>query len=459
MHYESIATLSGRIRNKSISPVEVTQYILARIAARQDASGAYATVTAERALARAATAEDEIQKGLWRGPLHGVPIALKDILYTDFAETAGGTAIHRGFVPPFSATVTERLEAAGAITLGKLKTTEQAFADHHPSIPAPLNPWGAEYWTGSSSSGSGVATAAGLAWGTLGSDTGGSIRLPSAANGITGLKPTWGRVSRYGVFPLADTLDHVGPMTRSAVDAAIMLEAIAGPDPNDPTALRAPVPDYASFCGLGIRGLRIGMPRDFVMTEIDDAVADAWQATSRSLERLGAVLCPIEFPPWREAVGHWGLLCAAEAAWAHRDTHPSRKAEYGPVLSNFIEFGQTASAQQFAAANIARVTFGSRKAAAFDEVALILMPTLPSRVPTTAQWLDRAGGDFTDYLRFTIPADLTGGPTITFPASFDAGGLPITMQLYGPHLSEPLLCQVAAAFQRATDWHLRHPQD
>jgi len=459
VHYESIASLSAGIKSKSVSPVEVTRYMLARIAARDGTSGAYATLTAERATARAAAAEQEIEKGLWRGPLHGIPIGLKDLIYTDFAVTEAGTAIHRGFKPPFSATVTERLEAAGAITLGKLKTTEQAFADHHPSIPAPINPWGAEYWTGSSSSGSGVATAAGLAFGTLGSDTGGSIRLPSAANGITGLKPTWGRVSRYGVFPLADTLDHVGPMTRSAVDAAIMLEAIAGADPNDPTALHDPVPAYASLCEAGIRGLKIGLPRSFVMSGIDDQVAAAWEATSRSLERLGAVLYPMEFPEWREAVGHWGLLCAAETAWAHRDTHPSRKAEYGAVLSNFIEMGQSATAQQLAGANIARVTFQSRMAASFHGLDLILMPTLPSRVPTTAEWLGRAGGDFTEYLRFTIPADLTGGPTITFPASFDTDGMPITMQLYGPHLSEPLLCQAGAAFQRATDWHLRHPQD
>ena len=459
MHYESIASLSHQIKRSAISPLDVTRQLLTRIESRTASSGAYATVTAERALLRAEQAEQEIANGMWRGPLHGIPIALKDIIYTDFAETAAGTAIHRGFRPTFSATVTERLEAAGAIVLGKLKTTEQAFADHHPSVPAPVNPWGAEYWTGSSSSGSGVATAAGLAFGTLGSDTGGSIRLPSAANGITGLKPTWGRVSRYGVFPLADTLDHVGPMTRSALDAAIMLAAIAGPDVNDPTALHAPVPNYTSFCELGIGGLVIGMPREFVTFELDPEVAAAWEAAAAVLQRLGATLRPVEFPAWREAVGHWGLLCAAETAWAHRETHPSRKAEYGEVLSKFIEMGQAATAPALAGANISRVTFASRMATLFDEVDLVLMPTLPSRVPTKAAWLERAAGDFSEYLRFTIPADLTGGPTITFPAAFDTAGAPITMQLYGPHLSEDVLCQVGAAFQRVTDWHLRRPQD
>jgi len=457
VHYKSIVSLSDEIKRGTISPVDVTRHMLARIEERATSSGAYVAVTPERALARAEQASREIDQGLWRGPLHGVPIALKDIIYTDFVETTAGTAIHRDFRPSFSATVTDRLEAAGAIVLGKLKTTEQAFADHHPSVSAPLNPWGADYWTGSSSSGSGVASAAGLAFGTLGSDTGGSIRLPSAANGITGLKPTWGRVSRYGVFPLADTLDHVGPMTRSAADAAIMLAAIAGPDANDPTALHAPVPDYLAACERSIANLVIGLPREFVTFELDDEVAAAWEATAAMLARLGARLRPIEFPEWREAVGHWGLLCAAETAWAHRETHPSRKTEYGDNLSNFIEFGQKATAPDLAGANISRVTFQSRMTALFDEVDLVLMPTLPTRVPTVASWLQRAGGDFSDYLRFTIPADLTGGPTITFPAAFDTAGAPITMQLYGPHLGEATLCQAGAAFQRATDWHLRHP--
>ena len=459
MHFQTILALSKDLRSGAVSPVEVTDHMLARIEAFDGVSKSYVTVTAERAREKAKVAEAEIAKGLWRGPLHGVPIALKDIIYTDFAKTTGGTRINQDFRPSYSATVTERLENAGAIVLGKLKTTEQAFADHHPDVEAPINPWGADRFPGASSSGSGVSTAKGLAYGTLGSDTGGSIRLPSTANGITGLKPTWGRVSRYGVFALGDTLDHIGPMTRSAADAAIMLSAIAGQDPKDTTALQAPVPDYLSYCDKGISGLRIGIPRAFATDGIAGEIVAAWEATAKALADLGAVLVPIEFPEWRLAVENWNLLCAAEAAWAHRETHPSRKEDYGAVLSSFIELGQTKTAVDMAGANISRVEFSSKVAALFLGVDLILMPTIPTLLPTMTEWRAMAGEDFSPYLRFTIPADLTGGPTITFPAGFDSNGLPIAMQLCGPHLSEAVLCQAGSAFQRVTDWHLRHPAD
>jgi amidase len=459
MHFKSIAALSEDLRRQVVSPVEVVDHMLARIAAVDPISKSYVTVTDERAREKAAIAEAEIASGLWRGPLHGVPIALKDIIFTDFAKTTGGTRINRDFQPGHSATVTERLEKAGAIVLGKLKTTEQAFADHHPDVEAPINPFGADRFPGASSSGSGVATAQGLAYGTLGSDTGGSIRLPSAANGLTGLKPTWGRVSRYGVFALGDTFDHIGPMTRSAPDAAIMLAAIAGQDPKDPTALPAPVPDYLAACGAGISGLRIGIPHAFATDGIDAPVVAAFEATAAVLADLGAVLVPVTFPDWRLAVENWTLLCAAEAAWAHRETHPSRKDDYGAVLSGFIELGQTATAVAMAGANISRVEFSAKMATLFLGVDLLLMPTIPTLLPTMAEWLAMASDDFSAYLRFTIPADLTGGPTITFPAGFDGNGLPIAMQFYCPHLSEAALFQAASAFQRLTDWHLRRPAD
>jgi amidase len=458
MHYETISSLSEQIKRKAVSPVEVTDHILARIEAKDAESRSYVTVTAERAREKAKQAEIELQKGLWRGPLHGIPLGIKDIIYTDFANTTGGTKINRDFRPSFSATVVERLEAAGAVVLGKVKTTEQAFADHHPSVEAPVNPWSRDHWSGVSSSGSGVSTAAGLAYGALGSDTGGSIRLPSAANGVTGLKPTWGRVSRYGVFALGDTFDHIGPMARSAVDAGIMLAAIAGRDANDPTALDAPVPDYLLATARGISGLRIGLPHAFV-EDVDPLVAKAWVETAKVLADLGAILCPIEFPDWRVPVSNWNPLCAAETAWAHRETYPSRKDEYGPVLSGFIDLGLATASKDLAGANITRVEFSAKMASLFKGIDLMLTPTIPSLVPTKKRWVEMAAEDFTAYLRFTIPADLTGGPTITFPAGVDTLGLPIAMQLYGPHLSEDVLCQTAASFQRITAWHSRHPAD
>jgi amidase len=459
MHFQTIAELSDAIRRKAVSPVEVTRHMLKRIEATDAAYGAYVTVVAERALKQAAEAESAIQRGGWRGPLHGVPIALKDIIYTDFARTTGGTLINADFHPTFSATVTLRLEAQGAVTLGKIKTTEQAFATHHPAVPAPRNPWNAEYFSGVSSSGSGVAAAAGLAYGTLGSDTGGSIRFPSAANGVTGLKPTWGRVSRYGVFPLAWSLDHIGPITRSAVDAAIVLQAIAGWDPNDPTALHAPVPDYLGATAGGISGLRIGLPREYATKGVAEEVVKALHGAVAALQSQGAVIKEVSFPPHQEVLAAWGPLCSVETALAHQATYPSRAKDYGPVMAAFIDAGRATSALDLAAAHLARLDFSNRLAGLFTDVDLLIIPTLTGCVPTAKAWEDAVvAGELADAIRFTAPFDCSGSPTITMPNGFDARGLPLSFQLVGPHLSEALLCQAGAAYQRATDWHLRHPK-
>ena len=259
LHYKTLLEAASAIQSRKISPVELTRTVLDRIAALDPSLHAYATVTPERALAQAEVAEAEIAAGRYRGPLHGVPIAVKDLCNTAGIVTTSGMTIHANHVPKFDATVVQRLANAGAILLGKLQLTEGAFVSHHPSVTPPRNPWNADYYAGASSSGSGVATAAGLCFGSLGSDTGGSIRFPCSANGITGLKPTWGRVSRYGVFPLAASLDHIGPMTRSAADAGAILSAIAGLDRNDPTTLAMPVPDYLAEIEARIGGVRIGV--------------------------------------------------------------------------------------------------------------------------------------------------------------------------------------------------------
>ena len=261
LHYLSLDEVARRLKARKLSSVEATQAILDRIEKVDPNLKSYATLTAERALADAARLDGETAAGTSRGPLHGVPVAVKDLCNTEGIATAAGMAIHRANVPAKDATVVARLRDAGAVVLGKLQMTEGAYGAHHPDIPAPLNPWNAAYWTGSSSSGSGAATAAGLCFASLGSDTGGSIRFPSTMNGLTGLKPTWGRVSRAGVFALAESLDHIGPMARSALDAAHVLKAIAGADSADPTAVGLPVPDYAGSIGGGVRGRRIGRAR------------------------------------------------------------------------------------------------------------------------------------------------------------------------------------------------------
>src|SRR2546429_5483475 len=288
LHYSELVGVGQRIQKRELSSVEATQAQLDRIERLDGRLKSYAYVMASSALQQARTADQEIAVGKVRGPLHGVPIAVKDLCWTSDAPTAAGMKIYRDNRPSEDATVVTRLKAAGAVILGKLQLTEGAYADHHPEIDPPRNPWDATLWSGASSSGSGVATAAGLCYASLGSDTGGSIRFPSAANSVTGLKPTWGRVSRYGVFELAATLDHIGPMARSAVDCGAMLGAIAGADPKDPTAVLDPVPDYLAKLSGSMKGMRIGVDRRGTGEGVDDAATKVLQDALRIAADLGA---------------------------------------------------------------------------------------------------------------------------------------------------------------------------
>ena len=262
-HYMRLAQVARLIASKDVSPVELTRLMLDRIAAVDGRLKSYATVMADHAMAAARDAEEKIQRGQYRGALHGVPIAVKDLCYTRGVRTMGALAVLKNFVPDFDATVVTRLKDAGAIILGKLNLTEGAMAAYHPDFDIPVNPWNEDLWASVSSSGSGVATAAGLCFGSLGSDTGGSIRFPAAQCGIVGLKPTWGRVSRYGVLELAGSLDHIGPMTRSVAAAAIMFEAIAGVDPNDVTTRSEPVESILGTLREGVSGVRLGIDRRY----------------------------------------------------------------------------------------------------------------------------------------------------------------------------------------------------
>ena len=329
---------AARIRTREISPV-AGRAQLDRIAARDGALGSYALVTADIAMAQARAAEAEIAAGRYRGPLHGVPIAVKDLFWTKGVATAAGMAVYKSFRPPEDATVVRRLRDAGAVLLGKLQLTEGAYSDHHPSVVPPKNPWNADYWPGISSSGPAAATAAGLCYGALASDTGGSIRWPAAANGVTGLKPSWGRVSRYGVLELAATLDHVGPITRSAADAAAMLGAIAGPDPRDPTAVLAPVPDYLAAASRDVRGLRIGVDAVWNSGGVDATTQAVVSEAAEAFRMLGATIVDIRFPDVAQTIADWVPNCAVEAAVAHDDHHPARKDEYGPVLAGVLARG------------------------------------------------------------------------------------------------------------------------
>jgi amidase len=457
--YLELTEVAKRIQSGSITSRAVTEAMLARIAALDGRLASFALVTAEIALAQADKADREIAAGHIRGPLHGAPIAVKDLCWMKGVPTAAGMTIYADFRPDEDATVVARLQEAGAVILGKLQLTESAYADHHPKITPPKNPWNADYWPGASSSGSGVATAAGLCYGSLGSDTGGSIRFPSAAQGLTGLKPSWGRVSRYGVFELAATLDHVGPMTRSARDAAAMLAAIAGADAKDPTALQTPVPDYLAMLEGGVRGLRIGYPAAWVAAMADAETQAVVAAAMDVLASLGAEIVEVTFPDISQAIRDWFPLCGAETAVAHAGTYPRLKSDYGPALSGLIELGHELSGIAYQRIVLNREDLRGRMNALMAEIDLLIIPAMGFAAPSLAM-MGTLGTDdalMNSLLGFTCPFDMSGHPTITLPGGFTLGGLPVAFQLAGAHGSEGLLCQAGHAFQTVTEWHQRHP--
>ena len=459
LHYQTITEVAERISSGEISPVELTEAQLNRIAALDGGLKSYATVMAEQAMAAARAAESEIAAGRYRGSLHGVPIAIKDLCFTTGVATMGGAQVLRDFVPEFDGTVVRKLNDAGAIILGKLNLTEGAMAGYNPAFDIPINPWGADRWAGASSSGSGVATAAGLCYGSLGSDTGGSIRFPAAACGTVGIKPTWGRVSRYGVLTLAESLDHVGPMTRGAADAGIMLQALAGHDPNDPTSLRAPVPDMLEGVGKGVTGIRIGVDERHIGNDVDGDMAEAALSGARLLESMGARLVPVEMPDTLPFSRAWGVLCSAEAAAAHRDTYPSRADEYGPWFRGWLEKGHGYAAVDYARANQERLACNGILNGVFEDIDVLVCPSMttpPGRV-TPEELYGPMDDDEWTWGRFTIPYDFNGAPTISLPAGLNSGGLPLSIQFVGKHLSEPLLVQIGDAYERATEHGLQPP--
>lgn len=458
LHYLSLDEVARRLKARKLSSVDATRSILGRIEKLDPGLRAYATVTAERALADAARLDAETAAGKSRGALHGVPIAVKDLCNTAGIATAAGMAIHRGNVPAKDATVVTKLRDAGAVILGKLQMTEGAYGAHHPDIPAPLNPWNAAYWTGSSSSGSGAATAAGLCFASLGSDTGGSIRFPSTMNGLTGLKPTWGRVSRAGVFALAESLDHIGPMTRSALDAAIVLGVIAGADADDPTAVSLPVADYAGSIGTGVRGRRIGVPTN--LHGLDSDAQRAFDGAAATLKQAGATLVDVKLPAFFDQAGYdWVPLCGVEAAVAHEATYPSRAKEYGLVLTGLLDLGRGMSAVDLARLQLRRAALTGALNTLMSSVDVLLMPVMG-----TAAWsleaIQKAGRDLDSVaarLRYTAPFDLSGHPTLTLPGGMTPDGVPTGFQIVGRAFDEVAILAAGHAYQQATDWHSRRP--
>ena len=459
LHYQSLREVSSRLRRGESTAVEVTRAMLDRIAALDGAFRAYSVVMADAALEAAEAADQDTAAGKSRGPLHGTPIAVKDLCRTKGVRTRAGMPLLDGHVPDYDSTAVVRLREAGAVLLGKLELTEGAFACHHPDVEAPVNPWSPDLWPGASSSGSGVATAAGLCYGSLGSDTGGSIRFPSLACALTGLKPTWGRVSRHGVFMLSDTLDHLGPMARTAEDCAALLGAIAGRDDLDHHTSLEPVPDYLAELDKGIGGLRIGWDEGHCTHDVDPEVAAGVRAALRELERAGAEVVEISIPDTREVIGHWAVICAAETAAAHADTYPSQAGSYGRELKSHIEFGRAVTSLDVGRANACRNHWRGTMARLFERVDMFIAPPYPDLAPTVEEFM--AVMDAPDGLhhltRYTAPHDLSGSPTLSLPCGFGSGGRPLGFQLVGRDFGEALLLRAGHACQQGTDWHQRRP--
>ncbi len=464
--FATIEELAPLIATGELSPVELTKGLLERIEATDDRLKSYATVMADSALEEAEWAGEEIAGGDYRGPLHGVPVAVKDLCYTSGTRTMGGTRVLEEFVPDFDSTVVVRLRAAGAILLGKLNLTEGAMAGYNRARQVPVNPWAADRWTGVSSSGSGVATASGLCYASLGSDTGGSIRTPSASCGIVGLKPTWGRVSRYGVLDLAQSLDHVGPMTRSAWDCAAVLEAIGGNDPHDPTTLPDAAPAILAGIGDGVVGVKVGYDQRYAGDDVAPEIAEAVAASVATLASLGAEIVDVELPDVRPYMPDWPTICAVEALSAHDEHYPSRAAEYGSWFRGWLSHGSSISAVAYAEACNRRDELRGLLARAFAGIDMLACPAmagLPHQVSEEMLY-DDAPGDFnpaqekSDAIRrqFTAPWDMNRAPTLTLPNGWSQG-LPTALQLVGRPGGEATLCRAGYAFQQATDF-VRHPQ-
>jgi Asp-tRNAAsn/Glu-tRNAGln amidotransferase A subunit and related amidases len=447
LRYLTIAEAAELIGGKKLSPVELTEACLARIDSLDDKVQAWVTVVGDAALEAAREAEQEIAAGKYRGPLHGIPYAVKDIIYTAGIRTTGGSKVDPEFVPAANAAIIDQLAAAGAILLGKTTTTEFAFWG---GAPATRNPWNLEHTPGGSSAGSAAAVAASMALFSLGTQTIGSLLRPAAYNGLTCLKATYGRVSRYGVIPAAWSLDHVGALTTTVEDTALVLEAIAGHDPRDPASLPGMVPRYSHCLDSEISGTVIGIPSAFFQAE-EPSITLTMEEAGKVLGDLGVRVRPIDLPVcWDEAAASLTVVMRAEAAAYHYDKFVAAPEKFGPYIREQLRMGSLIPAVDYLRAQRIRTLFREEMLKLFNTVDVIVTPTTPTVAPL---------GFNTGSPAFNGPFTNAGLPAITVPIGFDAPtGLPIGMQLAGPPLAEELLLALAHNFQKSTDWHDQRPK-
>ncbi|MFE2277714.1 amidase [Streptomyces sp. NPDC059454] len=445
----SLTEASRAVRARELSPVELTESVLARIAAVEGRLGAYVTVAADAALAAAVRAEREISGSGPRGPLHGIPMALKDLIDAEGIPTTASSHVRAGHVAERDSRVAERLGAAGAVLLGKTHTHEFAYGL---TTPQTNNAWDHSRVAGGSSGGSAVAVAAGGATFAMGTDTGGSIRVPAALNGVVGLKPTYGLVPRTGVTSLSWSLDHVGPLTRTVQDVALVLSAIAGHDPRDPASVSGPMPDR--FPGGDLRGLKVGVPRNHYFDRVAPEVEESVRGAIERLAELGAELVDVEIPMARyvQAV-QWGLMVPEATAYHERSLRATPDL-YAADVRILLEAGELTSAGDYLRAQRARTMMRDAWARMFDGIDVLAAPTVPMTAAEAGQeaveWADGTTEAVSDsYVRLCAPANITGVPALTLPVGHDRAGLPIGMQLMARPFHDATVLRVGRVYEES----------
>jgi aspartyl-tRNA(Asn)/glutamyl-tRNA(Gln) amidotransferase subunit A len=459
----SLVTVAKAIASRQVSSREVTRSCLHRIAAWQPRLNAFMAIESEAALKAADEADAALAKGGSHGALHGVPLAHKDMYYDEGRVVTCGSKIRRDFVATTTATALQRLKNAGTIRLGSLQMVEFAYGPtgHNPHYGAVHNPWNVDHITGGSSSGSGSAVAARLTFAALGSDTGGSIRMPAHFCGVTGLKTTVGRISRAGAMPLSQSLDTVGPLAQTVEDCALLVGLMAGADPLDPTASTLPVPDYMTACKGSVKGLKIGVPAAFYVDDLDPEVARVLDETIATFKKEGAEIVTVELPDQRQLTAACQLVLATEAAAMHKRWMIERPRDYGPQVLMRLQNGLAISGVSYLEAMRWRGPALSAWLAAVAGTDAVLAPVAPVPAPTIAESdvgnSPNAEAVIQRLTKFTRPVNYLGLPSLSIPSGFTRGGLPVGMQLIGRSFDEAMLLRIGAAFQRATDFHARVP--
>jgi len=449
----SIREVAELLRDRGLSPVELTKHCLERIEKLNPALNAFITVTAESALAAAHAAESEIQRGKWRGPLHGIPLALKDLIDTAALATTAGSALFQHRIPSTDAEVVRWLKQAGAIVLGKQNLHEFAYGGSSmvSFFGEVRNPWNPAHIAGGSSGGSASAVAAGMCFAAIGTDTAGSIREPAALCGIVGLKPTYGRVSTQGVIPLSPSLDHAGPLTRTVEDAAFVLQAIAGLGPGEERA-----PDFSAALADAQAKVRIGVPRKFFYENLDPEVASATEEAISVLRRLGGAVREMELPVPTDRT-----LQSAESYEVHAENVARNPELYQPETLRRIRTGEKITTKEVQRCRRELVETRASIRFVFEEVDVLVTPTTPIPAPVITEL--KQNPDLLRpreilLLRNTRPMNVWGLPAISVPCGFTRAGLPIGLQIIGPAWGEARVLRVGHAFERATEWHKRQPE-